>query len=106
MSYGRVGEEGPELPAVARLTIAPQSGEEELHHRPRLENPARSVTELPPHVRRGKPLGGVPHRVEDRTVKDRGNLRSSVGVDGVEPSTFCLSDRRSNQLSYTPIHNY
>lgn len=25
-----------------------------------------------------------------------------VGVDGFEPSTFSLSEKRSNQLSYTP----
>lgn len=27
-----------------------------------------------------------------------------VGAVGFEPTTFCVSDRYSNQLSYTPVH--
>lgn len=26
-----------------------------------------------------------------------------AGVTGLEPATFCVTGRRSNQLSYTPI---
>ena len=27
-----------------------------------------------------------------------------AGVKGLEPSTFCVTGRRSNQLSYTPVN--
>ena len=35
----------------------------------------------------------------------RWGQKKMAGVKGLEPSTFCVTGRRSNQLSYTPIGN-
>lgn len=53
------------------------------------------------HTYTSHTAGGLPTRREEKGARERARVNiGEKAPGGVEPSTFCLLDRRSNQLSY------